>query len=370
MFANSIQQAFVIPVTVCLAFLASGVAAPRDHPDAMDLRQLGRDAFQEGRYADATQEFRIALAEFEKNGDSVEIAETLGDLAVVLVAQEAYAQAEPLLDRALALMLQGGAAHASGISRLLVNLGALYASTGRLSAAEGTFNRVVRLLERYAKDDPHLILVLGNLGSVHIKMANYKQARRELEWALSLAELRLERSHRDFLPALINLAALYERRKNWLRAESYLVRAAHIAALALQPNHPDRAVILEHLGVVHFRQKKLAEAEKELRSALDIQSHALGLESVRTISVSLNLARVLTARGQYDEASGLYTRALPMQERRLGSKTPEFATALENFARLLHAMKNPKAAKEMEARARRIRRELAYTRSVSDPQAW
>jgi len=58
--------------------------------------------------------------------------------------------------------------------------------------------------------------------------------------------------------------------------------------------------------------------------------------------------------------------ALPVQEKLFGPKTPELATTLENFASLLHTLKSHQPADEMQARARRIRAELEYTRSVTD----
>src|SRR5262249_22536622 len=136
------------------------------------------------------------------------------------------------------------------------------------------------------------------------------------------------------------------------------------------PDHPHRALILEHLGVVHYRQKKLSQAEIELRRALDITHSALGTESFLSVRTSLHLAKVLVSELRYDEARILYSNVLPIQERLLGTKAPEVATTLENFGRLLHTMKSHKPADEMEARARRIRAELAYTRSVTDVQRW
>ena len=108
----------------------------------------------------------------------------------------------------------------------------------------------------------------------------------------------------------------------------------------------------------------------ELREALDIQHTVLGAESFGSVSMSLNLAKVLTSQRRYDEARILYSEVLPVQERLLGSKTPDVATTLEDFARLLRAMKSHKPADELEARAKRIRAELAYTRSVKDVQRW
>jgi len=94
------------------------------------------------------------------------------------------------------------------------------------------------------------------------------------------------------------------------------------------------------------------------------------MESIRSVRTSLHLAKVLVSERRYDGARILYSNVLPVQERLLGSKAPEVATTLENFGRLLHAMKSHEPADEMEARARRIRAELAYTRSATDGQRW
>ena len=94
------------------------------------------------------------------------------------------------------------------------------------------------------------------------------------------------------------------------------------------------------------------------------------MESFRSVGVSLTLAKVLTTERRYDEARILYSEVLPVQERLFGPKAPEVAATLERFASLLHTMKSREPADELEARARRIRAELAYTRSVADGLRW
>src|SRR5262249_9318022 len=274
MCSDSIRQTCLFLLIVIIVFATSEASVAQDS-SATDLRRLGRQAFDEGRYSDADRYLRLALDEFEKGGNSFETAASLGDLAAVLVAQERYSQAEPLLDRALALMPEGDVRHPSETARLLGNLAALYVHTGRRSDAQSAFKRALRVVEQYAKDDPHIVVLLSNVGALHVQNGNYKEARAEFEKALKLAQLRLESNHRDFAPLLNNLAALYQRQKKWSRAESYLLSAAAVAERAFRPDHPERAAILEHLGVVQFRQKKLAEAERNLRLALEIENHAL-----------------------------------------------------------------------------------------------
>jgi tetratricopeptide (TPR) repeat protein len=340
---------------------------------AENVRRLARQAFDEGRYSDAERELRLALQTFVKDANAFEVAQTLGDLSGVFAARARYSEAEQLLNRAVSIieaMPHGFEAHSSEASRLLDNLAAVYQLTSRFQLAESTFNRALRLLEEYKPSDPHMVVVLSNLGTLYVQIGKYKQASKYLMKGLNLAEKRLAVDHPDFLPVLTNLAALYERQKEWARAESYLIRAAAIAKHSLRPGHPEGVVIIQHLGVVHYRQGKLQEAEMELRRALDIQEAAFAAESVRRVSMSLSLAKVLTAQRRFDEARILYSDVLPVQELLLGSKAPEVATTLEDFAKLLHTMKTHKSANELEARAKRIRAELAYTRSVKDSRQW
>jgi len=319
----------------CVLMLMTASAFAVQTLSADGLRRLGRTAFEEGRDADAEGKLRLSLDQFQKDGDAFEIAQTLADLASVLLTLNRAQESEELLNRAVKMM--PAAAHPSDASRVLGNLAAVYGRTGRYDAAVSTFSRAVRLLEDHQPDDPHMVLALSNLGAVYAAMGEYKKAGKHLERALQLAEKRFSADDPGYMPVLANLAAVAEGRKKWDLAESYLLRAVRIAALSLRPDHPDTAVLYEHLGVVHFRRRKLGDAEAELRRALDIYERNLGKEDFRTVSVALKLADVLTAEGIHEQAAAIYRDVLPIQER-------------------------------LEARDRRIRAELEYTRSLTDPE--
>src|SRR5437763_6706527 len=144
---NSCWRRSAFFLVAIVAFTMPNTSAGQDW-SAKDLRRLGRQAFDEGRYSDAQRELRRALDEFGAGKNSVEIAQTLGDLAGVLAAQERYSEAEQLLDRAVAIIdmiPKGVGAYPRETSRLLGNLGALYEQTGRHQAAEPAFKRALRL---------------------------------------------------------------------------------------------------------------------------------------------------------------------------------------------------------------------------------
>jgi tetratricopeptide (TPR) repeat protein len=219
--------AFFLIVIVAIAIAKTSVGQGMT---AENWRRLGREAFDQGRYSEAERDFRLALEEFGKRGNSFETAQTLEDVANLWVAEERYSDAEQLLDRALKMMAGEVDPHPHETSRLLGNLGALYGQTARPREAEAAFNRALRLLEQYEPHDRHMVVLFSSLGALHAREGNDRHA-----WT-------------------------------------------------------------------------------DLRKALDF----------------------------------------------------ELARTLEEFSRLLHAMKSHEPTGEMEARARRIRAELAYTRSVSD----
>jgi len=68
-----------------------------------------------------------------------------------------------------------------------------------------------------------------------------------------------------------------------------------------------------------------------------------------------NLAVLYKPQGQYAQAEPLYKRSLAIMEKALGPDHPDVATSLENMGALYRATKRKKEAKELEARAARIR---------------
>src|SRR2546423_7970163 len=125
---NSYWKRCAFFLIVIVAFAIAKTSAGQDLT-AENWRRLGREAFDQGRYSEAEREFRLALEEFVKRGNSFETAQTLEDLANLWVAEERYSDAEQLLDRALKMMAGGVDAHPHETSRLLGNLGGFYGQT-------------------------------------------------------------------------------------------------------------------------------------------------------------------------------------------------------------------------------------------------
>lgn len=120
---------------------------------AQDLWQqhmdAGQQAFQAGRYAEAEQSLLAALEEAEGFGpQDPRLMTSLNNLAGLYYAQGKYAQAEPLLKRALALHKERLGPEHVEVATALQNLALLYDVQNRYTEAEPLYLQALALKEK------------------------------------------------------------------------------------------------------------------------------------------------------------------------------------------------------------------------------
>src|SRR5262249_35120028 len=146
---NSYQRRFATCLLIVIVAFGNAKTWAAQDSSAGNLRRLGLEAFDQGRYSDAERNLRLALEEFPLAANSFATAQTLTDLAAVLDAEERFHEAEELLNRALQLIPDGLSTHPRETARFLGNLAALYERTGRNQAAESAFTQALRILEQH-----------------------------------------------------------------------------------------------------------------------------------------------------------------------------------------------------------------------------
>ena len=95
----------------------------------------GRQAYDQGHYAEAKQYWKAALKEAETFGvDDTRFATSLNNLAVLYLAQGQYAQAEPLYQRSLAIWEKTLGPEHPDVATSLENYAALLRAMNPVSA--------------------------------------------------------------------------------------------------------------------------------------------------------------------------------------------------------------------------------------------
>jgi len=307
-------------------------------PEAVHLlRDIGGYLYERAQYAEAEPLLQraLAIAEEQVGASHPETATGLSNLALLYHQQGRYAEAEPLLQRALAIAEeQVGASHPETATDLN-NLATLYQTQGRYTEAEPLLQRALTIAEEQLGAS-HLATAtsLDNLAGLYYQQGRYAEAEPLLQRVLLIREEQLETSHPAAATSLNNLAELYRTQGRYPEAEPLLQRALLIREEQLGTSHPAAATSLNSLALLYYQQGRYAEAEPLYQRALFIREEQLGASHPATAQCLNNLAGLHESQGRYAEAEPLYQRALSINEEQLGASHPETAASLNNLAGL------------------------------------
>jgi tetratricopeptide (TPR) repeat protein len=291
-------------------------------------------------YAAAQPLFQRALAIYEKvlGPEDPATARSLVSLAILLQAQGDLAGARPLYERALAIHEEVlGREHPSTASNLN-NLAGLLRNQGDLTGARPLLERALAIFEKVlGPEDPDTALSLNNLAQLLKSQGDLAAARPFLERALAICEKVLGADHPNTASTLNNVAGLLQDQGDLAGARPLFERALAIREKVYGPEHPDTAQSLNNLALLLRDQGNLAGARPLFERALAISEKVLGPENLATAPTLNNLALVLRAQGDLAEAQSLFERALAIFEKVLGPAHPSTNNVRANYALLLLA---------------------------------
>ena len=244
--------------------------------------------------------FQRALALSEATTQPVEWADAALWVASILADLARYAEAEPLMRRALMIDEQSLGPMHPDIANDLSDLAALLRNTNRSAEAEPLMRRALMIGEQ-------------SLGPMHPNVVVY----------------------------LSNLAVLLHDTDRSAEAEPLMRRALMIDEQSLGPMYPNVAVRLNNLAMLLQITNRLAEAEPLMRRALMIDEQSLGPMHRNVANDLNNLAMLLRDTNRSAEAEPLMRRAVRIYldfTRNTGYEHPYLSGVTTNYVRLLDAL--------------------------------
>jgi CHAT domain-containing protein len=245
------------------AMVANLEKGPPSRDLAGAINNLAQLYGETGRDADAEPMFNRAIAIMEKavGLDSVAIAPELNNLAALYQRQQRYAEAEPLFKRALALSEKQLPPNHPDLGRALNNLATNYEKQDRHAESEALTRRALALYEKAAgPESPAVATLLNNLGQIEKVQERYNDAEPAIKRSLAIREKVLGTSHPDVARSLNNLADLYQRQNRFADAEPLFKRALAIREAAVGPDHPDTAASVNNLASLYQAEGRAADA--------------------------------------------------------------------------------------------------------------
>ncbi len=220
-------------------------------------------------------------------------------------------------------------------ARLLYHMGWYLEDRGHYAQAEPLLLRALTMREQVLGSE-HLDTadILAALAWLYVLQGKYEQARPLYQRALAIREQARGPEHPDTASTLDNLALVCRVQGEYSQAEALHQRALAIREQALGPEHPDTMFSLVNLADVYTAQQKYEQAEALYRRALAIREQALGPEHPDTATTLDHLANLHQDRGQYEQAEPLYQRALAVRERVLGPEHPDTVSVRTRYSDL------------------------------------
>ncbi len=234
---------------------------------------VGQSLYGQGRYSEAAEKFREANA---FRNDDLNIIVHLG---IALVQAGHYTEAEPHLNRALAIREKALGPNHRDTATSLNNLAELYRAQCRYAEAEPLFKRALAVREKaFGADYPDVAVSLNSLAYLYESQGRYAEAGPLFKRALAIREKVFGADHPATAISLNGLASLYDSQGKYAEADPLYKRALAIREKAFGAEHPDTASSLNNLAALYYSQGKYSEAEPVFKRALAIREKALGAD--------------------------------------------------------------------------------------------
>lgn len=293
----------------------------------------------------------------DKDGIAEPTARLMSRLGILFWSKAAYARAEPLYRRALAIGEATLGPDSLRVAARLNKLTLLLRDIGRYAEAEPLVRRALMIVESVlGTDHPYVAASLNKLGRLLRDTDRRAEAEPLLRRALAIAEAGLSPDHPDLGTAVNNLAELLRATGRQAEAEPLVRRALAISEAAYGQDQYRVATRLNSLAGLLREIGRYPEAEPLVRRALAIAESALRSAHPRVASRMFDLAELLRETDRYAEAEPFYRQAVEISEETHGPDHPRVGMRLRSLAGLLRQMDRCAEAEPVSKRAEEILR--------------
>ena len=340
--------------------LCATLPATVEYADALDALRRVRDL----GLLDGDTQLRlhrlVALYIRQAAEPHMHAAQAAVEAQLVAMLKDVQARGQPLelvpLQAHLMLIANQAVARADQAALdLLLLLALLLVQQGSYAQAEALYLEGYGLAQQlFDQQHPELIPVLNNLAELYKLQARYAEAHQRYKQVLRICEHHFEREHFYVLGTLNNLAGLYYAQGDFAAAERLYGTVLHTRQQTTAVDQRDRAVSLNNLAEIYKVQQRYTEAEQLFIEALQIREQLLGPEHSETATTLNNLAALYQAQHSYDQAEALYKHALALKIKSVGDTHPHTAMVINNLADVYEAQQRAAEAEQLRLAALQI----------------
>lgn len=275
------------------------------------LDALGKVYANLGLYAEARVHLERALELRERDfgAESIEVADTLLELASLLRRLDLPDESEAAYRRALAIQERHFGPNSAELAETLNGL-AVVVRAKAPDEAYALYQRSLQVYEtEHGPEHPNIIRLRVNLASLDARSQRFEAAAIEFAAALELAERVLGPGHADLGAILGNFAFVQRMRGHYRHSRALLERALELEIARLGEDHPNVSYTRINLVAVCQRLGDLGAARIHGEAALRTLGATLPDHHQLLATARNNHAATLAREGHWSEAIALAEQA-------------------------------------------------------------
>jgi tetratricopeptide (TPR) repeat protein len=293
---------------------------------------LGECYNGEGNFYYGTVYLKRALDVREKayGANSFELAPSLNGLALALVGQHKYSEAEPYYRRALSVSQAAGQKGLAYVGIVECNLGSMYYNEGKYKEAEPHLKKGLPIIDQLYGSENDLTLTTARMYATCLRNMGKESEGKSIEEA-AVARAREVSSPATQWEKCFYKAQSLADAKNYAESEN-----TYTQALQWAENLPDQIpliVTLYRYAKVCTLDNKPVEALTLMRRAQPLSEKQLGLDDPQVMKHSLELADMELQQGRYADAEPLYLKVVVYQKKQFGADSPQMRDTLGKLAK-------------------------------------
>jgi tetratricopeptide (TPR) repeat protein len=348
-----------ILVSITLFFSAQ---APRTEDNA-GLRQAALTEFWMGRYANAEELIRKALALIPPSNNEYEVALNHLALGDILQGERRFLNAEQEYRKAIPL-LSDHREWSHDAATVWRHLAAGLAGEARYREALAALKKASALVSNDKVEDPGLnAQILNDFGFIYYKQRTWDKAEKFFLRASAIQFTPSNPLDVDQWQILNNLGNLYQHTRKYAKAEDVYTHALQLAEVRRGPSHPALSVVLGDLGMLYVRIGRYQEAESRLQRSREILEHSrVSYDPIFMMRTLYGLGETYHHENDPSRAEEMLARATEIARKlTLPTEMPEVLEVLNSYAKVLNELSHSAEAERLQAEVQRIRAAMAYT---------
>lgn len=273
---------------------------------ASALHERGAALKLAGRPSEGEADLRAAWEIQKKLGGdaAAEAMACANDLALTLIDQQRYDEAEPLLKSVYAYAKQHEYANDSLLPEAVNNLGSLYMAKGEFARAAPYFREAIEInTRRHGAVHPDVATNYDNLAQALHGENDLDGSLAAFNTALTMRRKLFGNDHPDLATTLHNIAVLHFARGELPECEKALRESLAIFRRAYGPAHPDTLTVNDSLVSVIGGQGRLKEAEPLLLDAYRAVRDEPAIDPARKRALAMRLSQLYAAMGEPEKSS-------------------------------------------------------------------